>query len=32
VAAASPKLTPGAVSTCCVKRVKDREPGLTWRH
>ena len=25
-------LTPGAVSTFFVKQVKDREPGLTWRH
>jgi Transposase DDE domain/Transposase domain (DUF772) len=25
-------LTPGAISTFFVKRVKDREPGFTWRH
>jgi hypothetical protein len=25
-------LTPGAVSTFFVKRVKDREAGFTWRH
>jgi hypothetical protein len=25
-------LTPGAVSTFFVKRIKDRAPGFTWRH
>jgi Transposase DDE domain len=32
VAVDATRLTPGAVSTFCVKRVKDREPGLTWHH
>jgi IS5 family transposase len=25
-------LTPGAIRTFFVKRAKDREPGVTWRH
>jgi hypothetical protein len=25
-------LAPGAISTFFVKRMKDREPGFTWRH
>jgi hypothetical protein len=25
-------LAPSAISTVLVRRVKDREPGLTWRH
>jgi DDE family transposase/transposase-like protein DUF772 len=25
-------LTPGAISTFFVKRIKDRAPGFTWRH
>jgi hypothetical protein len=25
-------LTPEALSTCFVKRAKDREPGFTWRY
>lgn len=25
-------LTPGAISTFFVKRIKDRDPGFTWRH
>jgi Transposase DDE domain/Transposase domain (DUF772) len=25
-------LTPGAISTFFVKRIKDRSPGFTWRH
>jgi Transposase domain (DUF772) len=25
-------LTPGALSTCFVKRAKAREPGFPWRH
>jgi hypothetical protein len=32
VAVGATGLTPGAVSTFFVKRVKDREPGFTWRH
>jgi Transposase DDE domain len=32
VAVEATGLTPGASSTCFVRRVKDREPGCTWRH
>ena len=31
VAGEAPGLTPGAISTCFVKRLQDRAPGFTWR-
>jgi hypothetical protein len=32
VAVEATGLTPGAVSTCFVKRIKDRAPDFPWRH
>ena len=32
VAVDATSLTPGAISTFFVKRIKDRAPGFTWRH